>query len=66
MTSYPLNWLETSPAVEIRIAGESPPVARYMLAPSPRNGDAPLFHQPYQDALQALDLPAVLLPKIFD
>ncbi len=64
MTFYALNWLETSPAIEIRFASESLPIARYMLSTCTRDGDAPLFHRPYQRDLSALELPASLLPQV--
>ena len=39
--SYALNWLETSPAVEIGLSTQSLPGARHMLATSTRDGEPP-------------------------
>lgn len=64
MTSDAIDWLETSPGIEIRPSVESLPVARYVLSTSIRDGDARLFHQPYQADLAALQLPAAVLPQV--
>ena len=57
-----IDWFRNDPAIEIQFDQASLPKARYALASTPREGDAPLFHQPYQPDLSDADLPACIVP----